>query len=80
MSWEASYAFDICWSRQFLNDFHLGFINFIPTMAYFEFLPLDEINGHTNSISQLEQEHLVDLADVKLGQEYELVVTTYAGN
>ncbi|KAG4972064.1 hypothetical protein JHK85_038485 [Glycine max] len=51
----------------------------IPTMAYFEFLPLDEINGHTNSISQLEQEHLVDLADVKLGQEYELVVTTYAG-
>ncbi|CAN1239425.1 Indole-3-acetic acid-amido synthetase GH3.6 [Linum grandiflorum] len=38
----------------------------IPTMAYFEFLPK-------------EQEQLVDLADVKLGQEYELVVTTYAG-
>nr|KYP44310.1 Indole-3-acetic acid-amido synthetase GH3.6 [Cajanus cajan] len=52
----------------------------IPTMAYFEFLPLHEIDGHsTNSISHVEQERLVDLADVKLGQEYELVVTTYAG-
>ncbi|KAG4968725.1 hypothetical protein JHK87_034376 [Glycine soja] len=51
----------------------------IPTMAYFEFLPLDEINGHTNSVSHLLQEQLLDLADVKLGQEYELVVTTYAG-
>ncbi|XP_027348215.1 indole-3-acetic acid-amido synthetase GH3.6-like [Abrus precatorius] len=51
----------------------------IPTMAYFEFLPLNEINGHTNSVSHSEQEHLVDLVDVELGQEYELVVTTYAG-
>ncbi|CAN1239430.1 Indole-3-acetic acid-amido synthetase GH3.6 [Linum grandiflorum] len=42
----------------------------IPTMAYFEFLP-----NNNNK----EQEQLVDLADVKLGQEYELVVTTYAG-
>ncbi|XP_027343655.1 indole-3-acetic acid-amido synthetase GH3.6-like [Abrus precatorius] len=51
----------------------------IPTMAYFEFLPLNKISGHTDSISHLEQEHLVDLTDVKLGQEYELVVTTYSG-
>ncbi|KAE9616831.1 hypothetical protein Lal_00034227 [Lupinus albus] len=50
----------------------------IPTMAYFEFLPLIKINGQTNSISNL-QEHIVDLVDVELGQEYELVVTTYAG-
>ncbi|KAL2476192.1 Indole-3-acetic acid-amido synthetase GH3.6 [Abeliophyllum distichum] len=37
----------------------------IPTMAYFEFLP--------------EHQELIDLVDVKLGQDYELVVTTYAG-
>ncbi|CBI20465.3 unnamed protein product, partial [Vitis vinifera] len=56
----------------------------IPTMAYFEFLPVHRNNG-TNSISvpkslnDKEQQDLVDLVDVKLGQEYELVVTTYAG-
>ncbi|TKY66926.1 Indole-3-acetic acid-amido synthetase GH3.6 [Spatholobus suberectus] len=51
----------------------------IPTMAYFEFLPLNKMKGHVNSISHPEQERLVDLVDVELGQEYELVVTTYAG-
>ncbi|KAI3466187.1 hypothetical protein Pfo_022850 [Paulownia fortunei] len=57
----------------------------IPTMAYFEFLPVHRNNGLTNSISmpkslnEKEQQELVDLVDVKLGQEYELVVTTYAG-
>ncbi|GER56552.1 auxin-responsive GH3 family protein [Striga asiatica] len=45
----------------------------IPSMAYFEFLPV-----HRNSIEK-EQNELVDLVNVKLGQEYELVVTTYAG-
>lgn len=59
----------------------------IPTMAYFEFLPVhrSNVSGVTNSISkpksltEKEQQELVDLADVKLGHEYELVVTTYAG-
>ncbi|KAF5727996.1 putative Indole-3-acetic acid-amido synthetase GH3.6 [Tripterygium wilfordii] len=57
----------------------------IPNMAYFEFLHVDRSNGVTNSISmpqilnEKEQQELVDLVDVKLGQEYELVVTTYAG-
>ncbi|KAG2397277.1 Indole-3-acetic acid-amido synthetase [Vigna angularis] len=52
----------------------------IPTMAYFEFLPLENTKGHGNiSISHPDQELLVDLVDVELGQEYELVVTTYAG-
>ncbi|PIA38428.1 hypothetical protein AQUCO_02800263v1 [Aquilegia coerulea] len=57
----------------------------IPTMAYFEFLPIHKTNGSTNSISvpkslnEKEQQELVDLVDVKLGQEYELIVTTYAG-
>ncbi|KAI3887366.1 hypothetical protein MKX03_002770, partial [Papaver bracteatum] len=43
----------------------------IPTMAYFEFLPV--INDHKNN----NQQELVDLTAVKLGNEYELVVTTY---
>ncbi|XP_073157247.1 indole-3-acetic acid-amido synthetase GH3.6-like [Henckelia pumila] len=45
---------------------------FIPTMAYFEFSPVNKNDGE-------EHEELVDLVDVKLGQEYEVVVTTYAG-
>ncbi|KAJ6752178.1 hypothetical protein OIU85_002584 [Salix viminalis] len=57
----------------------------IPTMAYFEFLPVHRNNGAINSVSmpkslnEKEQQKLVDLVDVKLDQEYELVVTTYAG-
>ncbi|KAH9803189.1 Indole-3-acetic acid-amido synthetase GH3.5 [Citrus sinensis] len=57
----------------------------VPTMAYFEFLPVHRNNGVANSISmpkslnEKERQELVDLVDVKLGQEYELVVTTYAG-
>ncbi|KAK9285064.1 hypothetical protein L1049_024249 [Liquidambar formosana] len=57
----------------------------IPSMAYFEFLPVNRKNGLTNSISaptslnEKEHQELIDLVDVKLGQEYELVVTTYAG-
>ncbi|XP_010062931.2 indole-3-acetic acid-amido synthetase GH3.6 [Eucalyptus grandis] len=58
----------------------------IPTMAYFEFLPVHRNNGAANnpismpkSLNEKEQRDLVDLVDVKLGQEYELVVTTHAG-
>ncbi|KAM3339615.1 indole-3-acetic acid-amido synthetase GH3.6-like isoform X1 [Capsicum galapagoense] len=57
----------------------------IPTMGYFEFLPNQGIDGVVNSISmpktlsKEDQQQLVDLADVKIGQDYELVVTTYSG-
>lgn len=53
----------------------------IPTMAYFEFLPVERSNGGMpKSLNdQKERQDLVDLVDVKVGQEYELVVTTYAG-
>ncbi|RZC53284.1 hypothetical protein C5167_012137 [Papaver somniferum] len=55
----------------------------IPTMAYFEFLPMFEEEDHRNSeCSKQEEQHcqeLVNLVDVKLGQEYELVITNYAG-
>ncbi|KAJ4839052.1 hypothetical protein Tsubulata_037793 [Turnera subulata] len=55
----------------------------LPTMAYFEFLPVNrKINGSLSAKSRndkVDEQELVDLVDVKLGQEYELVVTTYAG-
>lgn len=58
----------------------------IPTMGYFEFLPVQRnVNGVTNSIAipksltEKEQQDLVELTDVKLGHEYEIVITTYAG-
>ncbi|KAK1370032.1 indole-3-acetic acid-amido synthetase GH3.6 [Heracleum sosnowskyi] len=58
----------------------------IPTMAFFEFLPVQGSNmdGDTSSnvkatINEKEQNELVDLVDVELGVVYELVVTTYAG-
>lgn len=49
----------------------------IPTMAYFEFLPVNRKELLSEKELQME---LVDLVDVQLGQEYELVVTTYAGD
>lgn len=45
----------------------------MPNMAYFEFLPHEPNSTTTNA------KKLVDLADVKVGKEYELVITTYAG-
>ncbi|KAH6778444.1 Auxin-responsive GH3 family protein [Perilla frutescens var. hirtella] len=54
----------------------------IPTMCYYEFLPVHRNSGGgfiTKSLNDKEQQQLVDLVDVKLGHEYELVVTTYAG-
>ncbi|KAH0721930.1 hypothetical protein KY289_004974 [Solanum tuberosum] len=57
----------------------------IPTMGYFEFLPIHRSNEFIDSISistppnVKDEQQLVDLVDVKIGQEYELVVTTYSG-
>ncbi|KAH9624956.1 hypothetical protein KSS87_001552, partial [Heliosperma pusillum] len=48
----------------------------MPNMAYYEFLPLESESDDEVSGSQLEP---VDMANVELGQEYELVVTTYTG-
>ncbi|KAI3702907.1 hypothetical protein L6452_28660 [Arctium lappa] len=48
----------------------------IPTMAYFEFLP---VNDDDNNTVDDQEPELVDLSDVELGRDYELVVTTYAG-
>ncbi|VFQ94226.1 unnamed protein product [Cuscuta campestris] len=43
----------------------------MPNMGYFEFLPSPVLTGPGGD--------LVDLADVEMGKEYELVITTYAG-
>ncbi|XP_062231792.1 probable indole-3-acetic acid-amido synthetase GH3.4 [Phragmites australis] len=48
----------------------------IPTMCYFEFLP---VQSGSNATAEPNHRDLVDLVDVKLGHEYELVVTTYSG-
>ncbi|XWS39388.1 hypothetical protein CRYUN_Cryun18bG0049800 [Craigia yunnanensis] len=67
----------------------------VPNMAYFEFLPVKknhadatqdvECNGvcKENCMeeeTEKEDVETVDLVDVKLGQYYELVVTTFTGN
>ncbi|KAA3473817.1 putative indole-3-acetic acid-amido synthetase GH3.1 [Gossypium australe] len=49
----------------------------MPNMAYFEFLPHDDSSAQDSSRDALPR--LVDLADLKVGKEYELIVTTYAG-
>ncbi|CAM0954755.1 unnamed protein product [Alopecurus aequalis] len=46
----------------------------IPTMCYFEFLPVD-----SSSSAEPKPRDLVSLVDVELGREYELVVTTFSG-
>ncbi|KAI3934670.1 hypothetical protein MKX01_012210 [Papaver californicum] len=52
----------------------------IPTMAYFEFLPILDENQHKdNQQEQHDERELIDLANVKLGCEYEVFVTTYTG-
>ncbi|CAL0318154.1 unnamed protein product [Lupinus luteus] len=50
----------------------------MPNMAYFEFLPHAST---TNSVvfTRDSSPRLVDLADLEVGKEYELVITTYAG-
>ncbi|MQL94168.1 hypothetical protein Taro_026824 [Colocasia esculenta] len=47
----------------------------MPNMAYFEFLPYES----SNITSRDPPPRLVELADVEVGKEYELVITTYAG-
>ncbi|PSS26128.1 Indole-3-acetic acid-amido synthetase [Actinidia chinensis var. chinensis] len=48
----------------------------MPNMAYFEFLPHEP---NSAVLTQNSPPQLVDLADVEIGKEYELVITTYAG-
>ncbi|GLT46399.1 hypothetical protein SLA2020_201520 [Shorea laevis] len=47
----------------------------LPNMAYFEFIPVDTSNGAVCT----GKENIVDLANVKVGQFYEIVSTTNTG-
>ncbi|MBA0859012.1 hypothetical protein Goshw_002495 [Gossypium schwendimanii] len=49
----------------------------MPNMAYFEFLPHDDSSAQDSSRDSPPR--LVDLANLEVGKEYELIVTTYAG-
>ncbi|RWW59817.1 hypothetical protein BHE74_00033234 [Ensete ventricosum] len=52
----------------------------MPNMAYFEFLPHGDCgDGQSHHRPGRDKAQLVDLADVEVGKEYELVITTYAG-
>ncbi|KAK1363758.1 putative indole-3-acetic acid-amido synthetase GH3.1 [Heracleum sosnowskyi] len=46
----------------------------MPNMGYFEFLPHDD-----QSVSRDSPPRLLDLAELVVGKEYELVISTYAG-
>ncbi|KAK3416502.1 hypothetical protein EUGRSUZ_H02264 [Eucalyptus grandis] len=48
----------------------------MPNMGYFEFLPHDP---SAPPLSRDSPPRLIDLADVEVGKEYELVITTYPG-
>lgn len=48
----------------------------MPNMAYFEFLPHEP---NAPALSRESPPRLVDIADVEVGKEYELIITTYAG-
>ncbi|CDP18354.1 unnamed protein product [Coffea canephora] len=54
---------------------------FIPNMAYYEFIPIGNHQDPncTNSKDAHLKDHIVDLANVKIGQHYELLVTTCTG-
>nr|GEW52885.1 hypothetical protein [Tanacetum cinerariifolium] len=49
----------------------------MPNMGYFEFIPHEAVNSGSKSGDSLPQ--LLDLADLELGKEYELVISTYSG-
>ncbi|MBA0701511.1 hypothetical protein Goari_005460, partial [Gossypium aridum] len=49
----------------------------VPNMAYFEFLPVHENNEEERSKKEVIK--VVDLVNVKVGQCYELVVTSFIG-
>ncbi|XP_077219146.1 putative indole-3-acetic acid-amido synthetase GH3.9 [Tasmannia lanceolata] len=53
----------------------------LPNMAYFEFIPLENVVqvGEEGEEEDVAQDKLLDLVNVKLGCYYELVVTTLAG-
>ncbi|KAJ7948276.1 jasmonic acid-amido synthetase JAR1 [Quillaja saponaria] len=52
----------------------------IPTFSYFEFIPLYSPKQHCSSaIDDFMEDDPIPLSQVKVGQEYEIVLTTFTG-
>lgn len=52
----------------------------IPTFSYFEFIPLYRPNqNYSSAIDDFIEDEPVPLSQVKIGQEYEIVLTTFTG-
>ncbi|KAI3457235.1 hypothetical protein Pfo_013898 [Paulownia fortunei] len=52
----------------------------IPTLSYFEFIPLHRQNqGSKSATDDFIEDDPVPLSQVKIGQEYEIVLTTFTG-
>ncbi|MCL7027822.1 hypothetical protein MKW94_013007 [Papaver nudicaule] len=50
----------------------------MPNMCFYEFIPLN-VDGPMEEDEEVEKEKLVDMANIRVGPYYELVVTTFAG-
>ncbi|KAF8052682.1 hypothetical protein N665_1521s0006 [Sinapis alba] len=50
----------------------------VPSMAYFEFLEVEKDHQETDH-NPTNNPVVVDLADVKIGHDYELIITTFSG-
>nr|XP_043626255.1 jasmonoyl--L-amino acid synthetase JAR4-like [Erigeron canadensis] len=51
----------------------------LPNIGYFEFIPLGQIHDPDLGSVLVEPESVVGLTDVKVGEEYEVVITSFAG-
>ncbi|PIN14228.1 hypothetical protein CDL12_13125 [Handroanthus impetiginosus] len=54
----------------------------IPTFSYFEFIPLHRQSQHSkfkSAVDDFIEDDPVPLSQVKIGQEYEIVLTTFTG-
>lgn len=52
----------------------------VPTFSYFEFIPLHrQILGSNSATDDFVEDDPVPLSQVKIGQEYEIVLTTFTG-
>lgn len=54
----------------------------VPTFSYFEFIPLYRQKQGCSSVASDDfmEDSPIPLSQVKVGQEYEIVLTTFTGN
>ncbi|GMJ10177.1 Gretchen Hagen 3.17 [Hibiscus trionum] len=75
--WPKAKLIDAITTEPLSKPFDVSY-TFLPNMAYFEFLPVK--NDSTTMSEQIQfNDEPVDLVNVRPGQYYELLVTTFAG-